>query len=75
MAFTEKDLYYLYKSGKMPQWVYFQLNGKNAQENYNTLLLERQNEIMTMKSLKKDINKNLEKTVYNALAEILKGVN
>lgn len=41
MAFTDEHIEYLYKTGKMPQWAYFQQNGKTAQENYNTILLER----------------------------------
>ena len=39
--FTDEQIEYLYKTGKMPQWAYFQQNGKTAQENFNTYLLER----------------------------------
>ena len=73
MAFTDEQIEYLYKSGKMPQWAYFQQNGKTAQENYNTILLERQNKTLT-KSIEKEIEEKFEETVYNALDEILKGL-
>lgn len=73
MAFTDEQIEYLYKKGKMPQWAYFQQNGKTAQENYNTILLERQNKTLT-KSIEKEIEEKFEETVYNALDEILKGL-
>ena len=73
MAFTDEQIEYLYKTGKMPQWAYFQQNGKTAQENYNTILLERQNKTLT-KSIEKEIEEKFEETVYNALDEILKGL-
>ena len=73
MAFTDEQIEYLYKSGKMPQWAYFQQNGKTAQENYNTILLERQNKTLTQ-SIEKEIEEKFEETVYNALDEILKGL-
>ena len=34
MAYTPEQIDWLWRNGKMPDWVYFQTNGKSAQENY-----------------------------------------
>ncbi len=34
MAYTKEQIEWLWKNGKMPDWAYFQQNGKTAQENY-----------------------------------------
>ena len=35
MAYTMEQIEYFHKMGMMPDWVYYQLNGKSAQDNYN----------------------------------------
>lgn len=35
MAYTLEQIEYLHDRGLMPDWVYYQQNGKSAQENYN----------------------------------------
>ena len=34
MAFTPEEIERLHNSGKMPDWVYYQTNGKSAQPNW-----------------------------------------
>ena len=34
MAYTQEQIEWLWRNGKMPDWAYFQQNGKTAQENY-----------------------------------------
>lgn len=34
MAFSKEMLEYLHDSGQMPDWAYYQQNGKSASENY-----------------------------------------
>ena len=34
-------LEYYHNTGKCPDWAYYQLNGKTAQENYNAIVARR----------------------------------
>lgn len=34
MSLTQKEIEYLHDIGKMPDWYYYQVNGKSFQENY-----------------------------------------
>ena len=34
MAYTLEEIEYLHDIGKMPDWIYYQQNGKSASENY-----------------------------------------
>jgi 5,10-methylene-tetrahydrofolate dehydrogenase/methenyl tetrahydrofolate cyclohydrolase len=34
MALTQEQIEWLHDNGKMPDWAYFQQNGKTAQQNY-----------------------------------------
>lgn len=64
------DIEELHESGKMPDWVYYQLNGKTAQENYRKIQLKRQKQNETfILSLVKSM---LSATVKTALDEIFK---
>ncbi len=35
MSYSKEMIEYLHDTGKMPDWVYYQQNGKSLQENYN----------------------------------------
>ena len=37
MAFTPEQIEYLHSTGQMPDWVYYQQNGRSLQENYNEI--------------------------------------
>lgn len=64
------DIDELHNSGKMPDWAYYQLNGKSAQENYRQIQLKRQkkNEGFMLNL----IQNMLSATVKTALDEIFK---
>ena len=34
MAYTLEQIEYLHDTGKMPHWIYYQMNGKSAQANF-----------------------------------------
>ena len=34
MALSKEQIEYLHDTGKMPDWIYYQQNGKSASENY-----------------------------------------
>lgn len=42
---------YLHRSGKLPDWMYYQLNGKTATENYNEQRQKFYNKIQADKEL------------------------
>lgn len=46
MSFTAEQIEYYHDSGKIPDWIYYQINGKSAQENYNIQKRKQQKEIM-----------------------------
>lgn len=68
----------LHKNEKMPDKVYYQLNGKTAQENYDAIkqkqrewLRSRAEQTRHDKEIEKEIEEKLEKTVEKALTDIL----
>ena len=87
MALTPEQIERLHKSGKMPDWVYYQTNGKSAQANWeeqHRKILDqvRQREAEARrkaeekeleKKLEADIEKQVEKAIEKALDELLKG--
>lgn len=46
----------LHDQGKMPDWVYYQLNGKSAQENFNDWHDKRIQEIIDSEDDSVDVN-------------------
>ena len=86
MAFTQKEIEYLHDTGKMPDWIYYQQNGKTAQENYAIQQRKYQQETMKRleerrhkeqlakeeKELEAEIEKKAEKAIEKALEELLK---
>lgn len=68
-----------YRDGNMPDWVYYQLNGKTAQENYNDICrrraeetLKRQEEKDALDALEKEAEEQLEKVLEKSLDDLLK---
>lgn len=77
MSLTQKEIEYLHDTGKMPDWYYYQVNGKSFQENYITihrqrqlqyrkLLVERQQQ----KELEKELDIAIEKALENAIGKL-----
>ena len=69
------ELYY--KLGLMPDWIYYQLNGKTAEENFIDIMNKRSLEYMntSLKSIELDIEKQLYNSIDKALDDILKKFN
>ena len=42
MAYTLEQIEYLHDTGKMPDWIYYQMNGKTLEENYNSIVKKRE---------------------------------
>ena len=73
-------LEYYHPTGQCPDWAYYQLNGKTAQENYNTILsrrnngnLERMNRERFEALVEKAVAERLDKAVADALEDLLAG--
>lgn len=83
MAYSKEIIEWLHDIGKMPDWIYYQQNGKSLQENYTAqklkqqkqideLLNDRREEARAEKELQVEIEKKVSETVENALEELLK---
>lgn len=82
MAYSKEMIEWLHDSGKMPDWIYYQQNGKSLQENYTAQKLKQQKQIEELlndrqearaeKELEAEIEKKVSETVENALEELLK---
>ena len=70
MAYTLEQIEWLHNNGWMPDWAYYQQNGKSAQANF----AEQQRKIMEMeKKVEAEIEKKLDKALEKALDDLLKG--
>lgn len=82
MAYTLEQIEYLYNRGLMPDWAYYQQNGKSAQANFNEQTMKfiedcRRREAEKQrkeeeKALEAEIEKQVEKAIEKALDELLK---
>ena len=85
MALTKEQIEWLHDHGKMPDWAYYQQNGKSAQENWDEQhrkIMEnyrqreaeqrRQAEEKALeKKLEADLEKQIEKKLEKALEKAL----
>ena len=85
MAYTQEQIEWLWRNGKMPDWAYFQQNGKTAQENY-VLATERAKQRIIdnynrkqeetrrkeeAKKQEKQLEKDIEKQLEQSLEKVL----
>lgn len=85
MAYTQEQIEWLWRNGKMPDWAYFQQNGKTAQENY-VLATERAKQRILdnynrqqeearrkqeVQKQEKQLEKDIEKQLEQSLEKIL----
>ncbi len=68
---TKEEIEYYHNSGLMPDWVYYQVNGKTAQENYIDIVAKRDNE----RELEESITKQIEEAIDMHFDDILKELN
>ena len=75
---TKEEIEYYHNSGLMPDWVYYQVNGKTAQENYIDIVMKRDQEyrdLLNEREVEESISKSLEETIGKCLDDILKEFN
>ncbi len=83
MAYTLDEIEYFHDIGRMPDWIYYQLNGKNAQENYTLQkrkqqaeyrrrMKEEQQRKEEQKRLEAETEKQLEAFIEKTLDDLLK---
>ena len=71
---TKEEIEYYHNSGLMPDWIYYQVNGKTAEENYIDILMKRNIEyrdLIVDRELENSISKRLEETIDNSLDNII----
>lgn len=85
MAYTQEQIEWLWRNGKMPDWAYFQQNGKTAQENYVVATERARQRIMDnynraqeearrkaeAQKQEKQLEKDIEKQIEQSLEKIL----
>lgn len=74
MAFTPEEIEFYHNRGLMPDWIYYQVNGKSAQENYNDYYNKRTLKL-NKKYLREDMQKQLDKEIEDVLDNLLKDFN
>ena len=86
MAYTKEQIEYLHDIGKMPDWAYYQQNGKTAEENYRIQKQKQEAEYRRRlyeesrrkefeKELEEEIEKKAAATIEKVLDELLKDFN
>lgn len=71
---TKEEIEYYHNSGLMPDWIYYQVNGKTAEENYRDILMKRNKkyrDLIVDRELEDTISKRLEETIDNCLDNII----
>lgn len=71
---TKEEIEYYHNSGLMPDWIYYQVNGKTAEENYRDISMKRNKEYRDLiidRELEDSISKRLEETIDNSLDNII----
>ena len=71
---TKEEIEYYHNSGLMPDWIYYQVNGKTAEENYRDISMKRNKEYRDLiidRELEDSISKRLEETIDNCLDNII----
>ena len=79
MDYTLDKVELLHDYGSMPDWVYYQLNGKSLQENYQDMIQKRQQNIREKKleellnqEIEKEVSEYIEKSLNSILENLLK---
>lgn len=72
MPFSKKEIEYYHNIGLMPDWAYYQQNGKSTQENY---IQWKRNKRRQDKQQNLKLDKLIEDKIEKSLEEILKELN
>ena len=80
MPLTPAEANYYHDRGMMPDWAWFQQNGRTAQENYKYQkdkmrmeLEQRRQEEEQQKQIEKQIQEGLDKAIDKAMKDLFKG--
>lgn len=85
MAYTIEQIEWLHDNGKMPDWAYYQQNGKSAQQNFVEATKKARERILKeyyareeeakrkeeQKQLEKQLEKDIEKQLETTLEKVL----
>ena len=66
-----KEIEYLHDTGRMPDWAYYQLNGKNAQENYVAIKKKQHAEWLNQMKAKQNLSHQIETQMEPVLNAVL----
>ena len=70
----EQNMIEWYRSRRqMPDWIYYQINGKSAQENYAQILRERDKNLLPL--LENQIENELQPILENVMSKLLYGLS
>ena len=76
MGLTKEEIERLHDQGKMPDWIYYQVNGKSATENFDEQrrkiydnLRKREEEKQQKQKLEKELQQLLEATLNDLLKD------
>lgn len=75
MAYTKEQIEWLHDNGYMQDWIYYQQNGKSAQENWiqqQKKILDQVRQREQQKKFEADLEKQIEQKLKEALDDLLK---
>ena len=72
MSLTPAEANYYHDKGIMPDWAWFQQNGRTAQENYKYQKDKMRSEIEQQKQIEKQIQEEIDKAINKAMQDIFK---
>lgn len=79
MNVDKEKIEYYHNNGSLPDWIYYQVNGKSMQENYIEQItkftnecIERLNKQREREELEKEIEKQFSVAIDNILDDVLK---
>ena len=82
MAYSLEQVESFHNQGVMPDWIYYQLNGKSLQENYQDVIhkmqqdfRKKQQEELQNQEIEKEVSEYVEKSLDNILDKLLKDIN
>ena len=82
MAYSLEQVESFHDQGVMPDWIYYQLNGKSLQENYQDVIHKRQQvfrkkqqEELQNQEIEKEVSTYIENSLDNILENLLKDIS
>lgn len=73
MALTLEQIEYLHDIGKMPDWAYYQQNGKTAQQNYTEQKRKMRKQLEERLNKERE-EKQMEEDMYKIMKRVIKKI-